>query len=143
MSVSRKSAEWQISTRCDTSWTFRSARPAAETKLPMLQLDYDVHADSADRVSAGRPFTFGITARHQDGVIGPHVNGMSAWASYDDGVTWSKVNVLVPIGNGSYQAVLLHPPLSRTNGFVTLRVKASDSAGNSVEQTIQHAYGLK
>ncbi|SPL88145.1 peptidase S8 and S53, subtilisin, kexin, sedolisin [[Actinomadura] parvosata subsp. kistnae] len=54
--------------------------------------------------------------------------------SYDDGaswkVTWSGANGTVP---------LRHPAM---DGFVSLRARSKDSAGNTVEQTIIRAYRI-
>lgn len=51
--------------------------------------------------------------------------------SYDDGATW----VVAPVVKGA--AVVRHP---QGQGFVSLRATASDTAGNTVTQTVIHAY---
>jgi hypothetical protein len=56
----------------------------------------------------------------------------------DDGATWSRP-ALVTVGD-SRLALLFHPANAR---FVSLRAAATDSAGNSVQQTILRAYRLE
>jgi hypothetical protein len=52
-------------------------------------------------------------------------------ASFDDGVTWTPVRL-------QQDAALVRHPAG--SGFVSLRATAADSDGNTVEQTIIHAY---
>jgi subtilisin family serine protease len=130
--VERSNPEWRFSTRADTSWTFRSQRGAAT--LPLLQVDYRTEANLSNVLPAGRKSSIEFSVRNQQGPISARPK---AWVSYDDGATWREVGV-----NHRGQAVIDHPRLDRTNGFVALRVRASDNAGNSVEQTVLRAYGL-
>ncbi|WP_020580419.1 S8 family serine peptidase [Actinopolymorpha alba] len=145
LTISRTSADWAFSTRTDTSWAFGSSRPAsgAQPLLPLLQLDYGVPTDLTNKAASGRALPIDLTARHQDGLRGPSVTRMAAWVSYDDGASWSTVEAVTSKGGGRYGAVVKHPALSRTNGYVSLRVRAEDAAGNSVTQTVLRAYGLK
>ncbi|NBH10497.1 S8 family serine peptidase [Amycolatopsis sp. SID8362] len=140
LSVRRDSPEWLFGTSTRTSWTFRSARSASPALLPLLQLDYAVDADSGNRLPAGRKARIGLTARFQDGMAAPDVRSMKAWVSYDDGKTWRVADVKRT--GKSYEATVDHPPLGATNSYVALRVQATDSAGNSVDQTVLRAYGL-
>jgi hypothetical protein len=52
-------------------------------------------------------------------------------ASFDDGLTWTQVQV-------QNDAALVRLPAG--SGFVSLRATAADNEGNTVEQTIVHAY---
>ncbi|OLF10309.1 hypothetical protein BLA60_17465 [Actinophytocola xinjiangensis] len=141
LSTARTTPEWEFATRTETAWTFQSRRGADGALLPLPQVDYQVDADLANQLRAGSWTTIGLTTRHQDGLNGPRTRSVSAWVSYDDGETWTKVWVL---GWGSrYTATFMHPPRSRTNGFVTLRVLAQDTAGNAIDQTVVRAYGLR
>jgi hypothetical protein len=58
--------------------------------------------------------------------------------SYDDGRTWQPT-VLTRASDGTWTAQLQHPNRA---GFVSLRARAIDQSGNSVEQTIIHAYRI-
>nr|WP_081655665.1 PA domain-containing protein [Amycolatopsis vancoresmycina] len=140
LSVRRDSPEWLFGTGTQTSWTFRSARSAAPALLPLLQLDYAVEADAGNRLPAGRQARIGLSARFQDGMATPDVRSMKAWASYDDGRTWRAVDVKRT--GKSYEATIEHPALGATNSYVALRVQATDTAGNAVDQTVLRAYGL-
>lgn len=53
--------------------------------------------------------------------------------SYDDGAHWTEV----PVAGG--KALLNHP----ASGHVSLRAKVTDTAGNTVDQTIIRAYRLR
>jgi hypothetical protein len=55
--------------------------------------------------------------------------------SYDDGATWTRVQLRRE--HGRTVAVLNHPD---GPAFVSLRATAGDAKGNSVEQTIIRAY---
>lgn len=63
---------------------------------------------------------------------------MSVRVSYDDGGTWQTVPVRRV--DGQWLAVLRHPAGA---GFVSLRATATDSAGNTVDQTIIRGYRLR
>lgn len=58
--------------------------------------------------------------------------------SYDDGATWQRTD-LSRCDDG-WRTNLRAP---RSADFVTLRVGARDSAGNTVSQTITRAFGLR
>jgi subtilisin family serine protease len=128
-----------------TEWDFTSAAPVVSGErdlLPLLQIDYRIQPDDAGLVP--RTSQFGVTVEQRDPVpVGlvdtkvagggtpgkPHVE-----VSYDDGATWTALTV---DEHGRYW---LDAPKGAT--FASLRVTASDSAGNSVDQTIIRAVGL-
>ncbi|MFG1885585.1 S8 family serine peptidase [Micromonospora sp. NPDC049102] len=138
LSTRRSSAEWRYGTRTDTAWGFSSARPAGEaaTPLPLLQVDYQVPADLFSTVNGHRPHQLGVTLRQPGGVTGPKGTSISLQVSFDDGVTWRNVPTK---GSGTrYTAIV---PAGR--GTVSLRVHAADRAGNTIDQTVLRAYGLR
>ena len=59
--------------------------------------------------------------------------------SYDDGATWQQATVR-PTGNEAFEATYRHPAHGE---YVSLKVSASDGAGNSIEQLLIHAYRLR
>ncbi|MEU5868235.1 S8 family serine peptidase [Nonomuraea sp. NPDC047529] len=122
LSTRRTSEEWTTATATETAWTFRS-KPG-DGVLPLLQIDYDVRPE--------RPGLVGFAVRHQGGVSGARAKDLKLELSYDDGATW-RAQPVVALGGGRYTAVVLrqHP---------SLRVTATDSAGNSVRQTVIKAY---
>ncbi|GII79468.1 peptidase [Sphaerisporangium rufum] len=135
LSTSRTSPEWVHATATETAWTFRSRGADREQVLPMPQVDYDVPADENGLVPAGRPVSLGFTVRGT--VPGMKVGQMTAELSYDDGATWTPVR-LRSTGGGGYTGQVTHRA-----GTVSLRVAATDRAGNRVEQKIIRGYGVR
>ncbi|MGW3768765.1 PA domain-containing protein [Actinomadura verrucosospora] len=121
------SAPWaRLSTRSRTSWTFRSARTADLTVLPLLQVGYDAALDPQNRT---RSRTLKLTVAHQDGSPAP-LRRLSLQTSFDDGGTWTDV----PVRDG---VARLHG-----KGAVSLRVTAEDGRGSSITQETIRAYEL-
>jgi subtilisin family serine protease len=137
----RSTPWWQYSTDVRTTWTFTSATPESGRQLlPLLQVGYGLQLDITNRAAAGLLNTFTLDVGHQPGVDGPGIKTVHAWVSYDDGAKWQQIP-LVPLGNGKVLATVPQPKLA--SGAVSLRVSATDTAGNSIDQTILRAYGLK
>jgi hypothetical protein len=63
---------------------------------------------------------------------------MDAWISYDDGDTWQRLSLREGRGN-TWSTTLRHP---RDSGHASLRVRAEDRVGNTVDQTVLRAYGI-
>ncbi|MEV0586799.1 S8 family peptidase [Nonomuraea sp. NPDC050310] len=116
LSTKRTSEEWTTAVATETAWTFRSKR--GQEAVPLLQLDYDV-----------RPGLLGLAVRHLPGVS---VKDLRLEVSYDAGATWRRQPVH-RLGDGRYTAIVLRSGPS-------LRVSATDSAGNRVTQTVIRAY---
>jgi hypothetical protein len=142
-----------------TDWTFTSspADPAARLPqteecapdtsrscsfLPLLYLSYDLALNSGDQAPAGQPFTVSFTVAHQQNEAAPAGVSATVSASYDGGQTWSAPQDAASQGGDRFAATIAQPALAATNGFVSLRVTAQDSAGDAVTQTIIDAYGL-
>ncbi|HEY2674554.1 MAG TPA: hypothetical protein VGJ07_29820 [Rugosimonospora sp.] len=92
--------------------------------------------DAHNKAPAGR-FTIPVSVAHQPGSASAPVRQIHVAVSYDDGTTWQPAP-LHPDGAG-WTATVTHPT---GGGFVSLKTDATDSAGNTVEQTIIHAYSL-
>ncbi|GAB1516022.1 S8 family serine peptidase [Actinophytocola sp. KF-1] len=131
LSTGRSGAEWQYATTTETAWTFRSGH-TEHALLPLLQVDYAVDTDLTNQ--AGRTTRLGLEFRHQDGLAAPRMRAVEAWLSYNDGTSWTKVPL-----DRHHRATVHHP---RGATHVTLKVAATDTAGNKIEQTITRAYGL-
>ncbi|MEJ3745758.1 S8 family serine peptidase [Actinomycetes bacterium KLBMP 9797] len=138
VTTARASEEWQWSTRTETVWDFRSARPSgtAPRPLPLLRLDYDTPADLSGRVSGRHAHTVGIAVRHQAGLAAPRDVTVRAEVSFDEGRTWRPARV-----TGSGAEVRATVPAG--TGSVSLRVSARDAAGNAITQTVIRAYGFR
>ncbi|MFF3749239.1 S8 family serine peptidase [Streptomyces sp. NPDC002018] len=143
LSTARVSGEWAFGTRTATSWSFRSDTTAERKPLPLLQLDYDVRADAYNTVKGGRTHDIGLTVRGQEGLPAPSGLTVRVDASYDDGRTWRKAARVGERGQNGFTATLDRPAKQRGDAYVTLRVTATDRAGNSVRQTVERAYLLR
>lgn len=144
LDVKRTGPDGTLSRATSTRWSFTAPRPAegAQSLLPLLQLDYDVATDLRGSAPGSGAFAFQVGARHQDGLTGRSVKGMEVSVSYDDGGHWRTAKTSRR-GDGAYRVQVTHPPTARTSGYVTLRVRAWDDAGNEVTQEIQRAYALR
>ncbi|MFH8434612.1 S8 family serine peptidase [Streptomyces sp. NPDC018007] len=144
LDVKRTSPEGTLSRATGTRWSFTAPRPAEGEKspLPLLQLDYDVATDLRGSAPGSRSFAFDVSARHQDGLTGRSVKGVRVSVSYDDGEHWRTATASAR-GDGAYRVRVAHPRADRTSGYVTLRVRAWDDAGNEVTQEIERAYALR
>ncbi|WP_433124668.1 S8 family peptidase [Micromonospora sp. CA-240977] len=123
-----------ISTKVNTSWTFRSAGPdgTESVPLPLLAVDYALPMDTANHVTGT---TAEVAVRQAHGVKAQKVTSLQAWTSTDDGVTWTSARVTA--SGDSYRVAL---PKATTGQAVSLRVKAAANGGSGIDQTIIRAY---
>ncbi|HEV2782758.1 MAG TPA: S8 family serine peptidase [Actinophytocola sp.] len=144
LSAKRANAWSKYSTDTFTTWVFSSSRPAKDTveRPPLPQVDVDLTLDELNRTTDRTAFTFRLRAGYVPGATGPGITRTQAWVSFNDGGTWRRID-LVDLGTGWLQATVQHPRIENTTGAVSLRVRAADDAGNSVDQTLLRAYGLK
>ena len=129
-----------LSTEVRATWRFRSEHdPAAEfSVLPLMAIRFGPTLDENNSAPAGRPFRLPVDVQRQTGATPAELDGLELEVSYDDGAIWRPVKLL---GNGTDRHAILHHPARP--GYVSLRASATDSAGNSVEQTILRAYSLR
>ena len=122
-----------LSTRTETAWTFRSGHVDSDTPvaLPLWTIGFRPRADKNNSTPAGGVETVPMSVTPQPGSAAGELIGRTVEASFDDGATWQPVRI-------KGDTVLVPQPKGR--GFVSLRAKAADSAGNTVEQTVIHAY---
>ncbi|MEV1147349.1 hypothetical protein [Micromonospora sp. NPDC049799] len=138
LTTQRSSDEWRYATRTETAWQFASARPAGDAAqpLPLLQVDYRVPADLRGEVAGDRAHQLGLTLRQPVGVPAPTGTQLRVEVSFDGGRSWRAVPVR---GSGTgFTAVV-----PAGHGTVSLRAHARDAAGNTVDQTVLDAYGLR
>ncbi|MEH1017427.1 S8 family serine peptidase [Micromonospora sp. CPCC 206060] len=135
---------WTTSTRVNTSWTFDSAYggDGGPQKLPVISVDYDLDVDLDNSALAQSAVGIDLGFRYPQGLDGLRIVETKLWASYDDGATWQQVAVTGNGGNGVTGAIR-SPARGDTNGFVALRMQATDADGNTVEQTVTRAYQLR
>ncbi|WP_460793057.1 hypothetical protein, partial [Micromonospora sonneratiae] len=106
-------------------------------KLPAMVVRYAPRLDVTNAAPAGRVFDIPVTVLHQPGAPATRVRSLTVEVSYDDGTTWQKAKVR-STGRG-WVAGVKHPGQP---GYVSLRAKAVDSAGNTVTQSVVRAYRL-
>ncbi|MFB7368389.1 S8 family serine peptidase [Streptomyces sp. NPDC056222] len=143
------STEWNFSQAAPTTMAIKDCdtafipTPKLCESMPVLLLDYDLPLNVLNQAQAGLPYTFTVDAARPKGWAGSTaVAGAKVSVSYDDGATWKSAAMLRKDDN-SFQALLWHPKLADTNGFVTLKTEVWDSAGSRTVQTITRAYALK
>lgn len=127
-----------LSTSLRAAWTFRSAHVDGDqpVDLPLMAVRFAPPLDRFNRAPVGTvimPITI-----DRFGPVGT-VGKPSIQVSYDDGATWRDVRVQRITGD-SYLAAVTHPADTQ---FVSLRATARSDRGNTVEQTIIRAYGLR
>ncbi|MEU7412584.1 S8 family serine peptidase [Streptomyces sp. NPDC042638] len=133
---------WQPATEGHTEWTFRSAATPADhwTRLPLVNLGFDVDTDLAGTVRGGRRTPVGIGAQYVAGAAGTGtLGGGRLEVSYDDGTTWRTVPLTAGRG-ASWHGTLSVP---RDAAHVSLRASAHDDRGGSVTQEIIRAVAVR
>lgn len=146
----------------DTSWTFSSAAPTASTvnqtsyacmgtiagagsgpcdATPLIFLNYNLGLNLDNAMTSPGAHTYQVTAYEQPGIApAPAITKFTLSVSYDNGVTWQPAKVTAE-GNGHYQVTTVQPP-GHSASFASIKAQAWDSAGDSVQQVITHAYSL-
>ena len=130
-----------LSTRVEATWTFRSGyvdEAADPVRMPLIGVGFAPRLDDHNRAPSGRTCLIPVhVSRSTDQGTGP-VETLTVDVSYDDGATWQPARLTGR--GGDRMAWVNHPP---GDGYVSLRARATDAAGNTVEQTIIHAYALR
>jgi subtilisin family serine protease len=131
-------AEFTLSTLVDADWTFRSGHVEDQStteRLPLTAVRFTPDLDVNHTAKAGRPLALPISLDRQQGAAKASTRSLTVEASFDDGKTWHR---LVAVRTGEKAVALIQNP--KGTGYVSLRASAADSAGNTVKQTIIHAY---
>ncbi|NUR74186.1 MAG: hypothetical protein HOU81_25535 [Hamadaea sp.] len=140
-----------------TKWGFTSGAPAAQapqrgTWCPqgsrvlcrsesLLFLRYDAGLDATGAVTGGGKHELRLSAYHQS-VESATVADLEVSISFDGGTTWQPVKATAQ-GGGDFAVTYRVPRVAETNGTVSIRVKASDLDGSTIEQTVLGAYAIK
>ncbi|MEJ3741987.1 S8 family serine peptidase [Actinomycetes bacterium KLBMP 9797] len=129
-----------LTTQVSAAWTFRSGHVAGEEPAypPASVVRFTPKLDAAHAAPAGAAFEIPVSVLRQPGAPSAGVKRLSVQVSYDDGKTWRAAS-LRKVGD-EWIASVRHP---QGAGFVSLRATAVDTGGNTVTQTIIHAYRLK
>lgn len=129
----------ELSPQVSGVWTFRSGHvPDAESVvLPLQAVRFGPLLDQHNQARAGRVFLLPVSVHRQAGAPASGIRSLAVEVSYDDGATWRPALTFRVFGQSL--ALLFHP---RDATFVSLRAKATDQSGNSVQQDILRAYRL-
>ncbi|MFH8473953.1 S8 family serine peptidase [Streptomyces sp. NPDC018000] len=131
-------AWFPLSTKTSTAWTFKSARPAGgKENLALLWPKYGLNLDAENTTQGGDTYGFDLSFALQTGAT-PDIDGVEVEMSTDDGATWSPATVKTK-SDGHYKVSVSNP----AKGFVSLRVKAQDTNGSKIEQTLIKAYAVR
>jgi hypothetical protein len=124
-----------VSTRTDTTWTFRSAPPPGLgfVRLPLLVVGYQLPLSLANRPDGS---TGVLTVARIAGTPRARVTSLRLWTSVTGGRTWQPAPVRA-LGGGRYEISLPHAARGQA---VSLRVQATDAGGSGIDQTVITAY---
>ncbi|MFE4257993.1 S8 family serine peptidase [Streptomyces sp. NPDC056883] len=128
-SVERSADVSAVSTRIDTSFTFRSRQVAAHTALPVSTVRFAAPLDIASRAPAGKVTRIPVTV--QGAASGKNLKGLTVSVSLDGGTTWKRVKVT----DGAFS---VRNPAK--NQGISFRAQVTDKQGNVSEVTIVNAY---
>ncbi|MFD4372138.1 S8 family serine peptidase [Streptomyces sp. NPDC058486] len=136
-------ARWRLGTKGHSEWTFRSAETPHDriTRLPMLNLGFDLDTDLYGDVRGGSRIPVGISAEYVAEAAGTGtITTGSLEVSYDDGATWRTVGLEKSRRGAAWTGELRIPSGAAT---VSLRAGAADDQGGTVTQELIRAVGVK
>jgi subtilisin family serine protease len=118
-----------------TTWTFRSSAPTGDTgtPIPLLVVDYHLPLDTLNHPTSR---TAELKVHQVTGTRNRAIRRLKAWTSTDDGATWRPAPT-DPTGGRTWEVTL--PRVAPGTG-VSLKVDATDVAGNRIEQSLVDAY---
>ncbi|OLB73294.1 MAG: hypothetical protein AUI14_26785 [Actinobacteria bacterium 13_2_20CM_2_71_6] len=141
--TANRSVPWSaLATQVGTAWTFTSGPSTKDGELlslPTVKVSGDF--DGSVRAKGGARFTLDVRTATQGGAPRSKVTSTSVQFSDDDGKTWQPVQCSEN-EDGVWRVSLTNPLAGHGTGFVSLRVKAANALGNTIEQTVIRAYGL-
>jgi hypothetical protein len=146
---------YKLSTSTQTTWTWTSSRDPSATVpspwycslgpsgqdprrcavQPMMTLDYHVRGLGLTGTAPAGQQAIGLNVGHIQLARAAKITGAGAQVSCDGGNTWQKAEVR-PAGSGNLTVTFSEA----SDCLVTLKVTATDSAGDSVTETIDNAY---
>ncbi|WP_344884673.1 hypothetical protein [Nonomuraea antimicrobica] len=119
----------------ESTWTFRSASTAKREALPLTAVRFAPQGlDEYNRAKPGSSTRLPFWIERNPGAPAAAVKPIHLQMSVDDGATWRDVRVRAK--SSGWTAQMTNP---HTAGFVSLRATSTDTAGNSVSQTIHRA----
>ncbi|MEV4161951.1 hypothetical protein [Nonomuraea dietziae] len=124
-----------LSTRTSTAWTFRSEHAEGDDPLPLpvSVVRFSPALDARNTARSGGIYRIPVRVERQRGSTVGEVRDLTVEVSFDDGATWNPAQIR------KGRVTVRHPAAA---GFVSLRARAADAAGNTVEQTVIRAYRI-
>ncbi|MFF4243559.1 S8 family serine peptidase [Streptomyces sp. NPDC001822] len=123
-----------LGSRASATWTFTSGRPSGSgpADLPLMNVRLNGPVGTTGAVQGGRTQRFIVAAERGSAAI---TTSLGFKVSFDDGRTWktAKVRRLGDIG-------IVALPLPAAGGHASIRLTASDAAGNKVDQTVIRSF---
>ncbi|WP_344417059.1 S8 family serine peptidase [Amycolatopsis minnesotensis] len=132
-------ADAELSSKVSASWSFRSQHADGQAPLPLMALRAAPALGADNDAWRLLPLAVPIEVERAAGMTGT-VRQVTAEASFDGGQTWHGQFV---IGSGRQWHAFVVAPWFSQSKFVSLRLSAKDSDGNSVSQTSTNAYRLR
>ncbi|HEY2550004.1 MAG TPA: S8 family serine peptidase [Streptosporangiaceae bacterium] len=158
LNAQRSGPGLRLSTASQTTWTWKSVRNTTATvpkawfcgfsdhftrlnrrcaAQPLLAVNYDVAAMSLAGLTKPGAQTVTVTAGHVQPVAATAITGLTAQFSLNDGDSWTPATATAE-GSGRFGVSFSAP----SGVDVSLRIKATDAAGGTIEETIPRAYGV-
>jgi hypothetical protein len=149
---------YQLSPSSQTTWTWRSSRPQPSTTVPapwycfatpagqlqhhcaaqpMMTLNYQVRGMTLHGTVPTGPQLIDLGVAQIQLAPASRITSAAAQVSCDDGQTWQEAKVTSK-GGGNFGIAFTEP----AGCAVTLRVRAADSAGDSIAETITRGYEI-
>ena len=136
----RPSGPWKFSRRVKSIWSWTSIGGSSEV-MPIVLADLDLPQSNAlSQVRTGIPTVITIGLRHQAGSESPAAFTSARLELSYDGSRWSELK-LVKTSDGRFTTTVTHPA-GQAGLAPSLRLSATDAAGNKLEQEVTAAYGL-
>jgi hypothetical protein len=150
LTATRTGRLYHLSTTSRTVWTWHTARkPGASLPAgwicingtqrcavqPMMTLLYDVSGMAVDGVAPPGQQQLQLTVGRLQHAPASRITGATVAMSVNGGTTWQPATVTAA-GGGLFNVTFTAPP----GAFVSLRVNATDAAGDQINETITRGY---
>jgi len=127
-----------LGTAATAEWEFTTAPGEADAILPVSVVNFDAEDIENGYAEAGSDQDVELEFATQPGAEQQVCAAMTFEVSYDDGATWTTVDIDRD-GNGATAEL----ELPEDAAFVSVRFTAADEAGNTVTHTTIRSYGLR
>jgi hypothetical protein len=127
-----------LGTAATAEWEFSTAPGADDVVLPVSVVDFNAEDIKNGYAEAGSDQDVELEFATQPGAEQQDCAAMTFEVSYDDGATWTTVDV-----DREGNSATAELELPEDAAFVSVRFTAADEAGNTVTHTTIRSYGLR